>query len=113
MQITIRRTLSAAEEYIKIHDKITVLGSREKTVELLSEIVDRAENGDILFGHCRICTGYPPKILYTVINCSGKRCKISSSNSRKFRQMQKREKGYSLDVNAGDFAILEKENKLQ
>jgi len=25
--------------------------------------------------------------------------------------MQKREKGYSLDVNAGDFAVLEKKNK--
>jgi hypothetical protein len=59
LQLKQKNDISLASEYLKIHENIVVLGSREKTVGLLPEIVNHAQKGDIVFGHCRICTGYP------------------------------------------------------
>lgn len=70
-QLKIQKTVKTASEYMKIHDEMTVLGSRERTVELLSEINNKAERGDVVFGHCRVCTAYPNKFyisLYEAIS---------------------------------------------
>ncbi len=45
---------------------IMVSGSREKIIELMSEIMNRAEKGDILFGQDRFCTGYSKKFFTSI-----------------------------------------------
>lgn len=45
---------------------IMVSGSREKITELMSEIMSRAEKGDMLFGQDRTCTGYPQKFFTSI-----------------------------------------------
>lgn len=65
-QLKLQKKVKAASEYIKIHDKIQVLSSREKTIELLSEISEKAKKGDTIFGHCRFCTGYPKEFFISL-----------------------------------------------
>lgn len=60
LQLRHSKTLSTQPERVIVpHKDVRILKGRPATVELLSEITSRAKEGDVLFGHCNLCTDYP------------------------------------------------------
>jgi len=98
-QLKAQKTVRVASEYIKIHDKIMVLSSREKTVELLSEITNKAKKGEIVFGHCRICTGYPKEFFISLSEAVSRGVKFQSIVSERPESKEFRDFLLGLDPN--------------
>jgi len=48
-----------SSDSLRLHERITAIYGREKVVGMLPPMVRRAKAGDVIFGQCRDCTGYP------------------------------------------------------
>jgi len=44
---------------LRLHERITVIYGREKVIEMLPALARRARTGEVIFGQCRDCSGYP------------------------------------------------------
>lgn len=58
-QLKARPLISAGRQYVNVHDRVSIVSSRVEAVKLLAEINDAAQEGDIVFGHCRLGVEYP------------------------------------------------------
>lgn len=61
----------------KLHPHLIFYPGREKTVKSLTEIMNRAEKGDLLFGMCRTGTDYPSEFYDALSKSVGRGVKIN------------------------------------
>jgi hypothetical protein len=48
-----------SSDRLRLHERITVIYGREKAIQMLPALARRAKTGEVIFGQCRDCTGYP------------------------------------------------------
>ncbi|MGH9920674.1 MAG: hypothetical protein ACRD6W_17615, partial [Nitrososphaerales archaeon] len=51
-----------SSDSLRLHERITAIYGREKIVQMLPAIVRRSKTGEVIFGQCRDCTGYPREL---------------------------------------------------
>jgi hypothetical protein len=51
-----------SSDLVRLHERITAVYGREKVVQMLPALARRAKTGEVIFGQCRDCTGYPREL---------------------------------------------------